>query len=96
MLGCFGARLLARMEGQRPEIEYPCTWTWQIIGQGEALLRGHIEATLLGIEHDLELTRTSSSGRYCSLRVTLVVADEATRLQLGAALQRHPAVRVVL
>ena len=84
------------MDAQRPEIDYPCSWTWQIIGQGEALLRGHIEATLLGLEHELEVTRTSATGRYTSIRVTLTVADEAMRLKLGAALPQHPAVRVVL
>jgi uncharacterized protein len=84
------------MEAERPEIDYPCQWTYQIIGQGEALLRGHIEATLLGLEHELEVTRTSTSGRYSSIRVTLVVSDEAQRLKLGAAFQQHPAVRIVL
>ena len=81
---------------QRPEITYPCSWTYTLVGEGEEPLFAHAELVLAGLEHEKSLSHRSSTGRYTSIAITLVVRDEAQRLALFDALQPHPAVRVVI
>ena len=81
---------------EKPTINYPCSWTYKVIGSDEAHLRRAIK-TLLG-DTDLIITpsHTSSGGKYCSLNVELVVEDDETRLKHYQHLKNHAAVKVVL
>ncbi len=81
---------------QRPEITYPCPWSYTVVGEGESELMAHIELALGGAEHRKTTSRHSKSGRYTSIEVTLLVQDEEQRLVVFRALQAHPAVRVVI
>ena len=81
---------------RRPEIDYPTTWSYQLIGSDEALVRSAVAEIVAAREHTLQLTKTSRTGKYCSLRLEIVVADEADRLGLFQALATHSAVRFVL
>lgn len=80
----------------RPEIEYPIRWTYQVIGEGEDVLFEHLTAVLADREHEKRVTRKSSAGRYTSIEVVLVVGSEAERLGFSRAILAHSAVRVVL
>lgn len=81
---------------ERPEIVYPCTWTWVLVGEGEAVLLDHVEVVLAGVAHEKSVKRQSAQGRYSSIEVTLVVQDEAHRFALGKRFLGHPAVRIVI
>jgi putative lipoic acid-binding regulatory protein len=81
---------------ERPEIVYPCTWTWVLVGEGESILLGHVEVVLAGVAHEKSVKRQSAQGRYTSIEVTLVVQDEEHRYALGRRFLDHPAVRIVL
>jgi len=80
----------------RPEIEYPCSWTYQVVGEGEHELFAHLDVVFAGRAHEKRVTRKSSAGRYTSIEVVLVVESEAQRMEFGAAILRHTSVRVVL
>jgi len=80
----------------KPDIDYPCSWIYKVIGPDELVLRRLITEVLGERAHDVSLSHRSAKGRYTSLRLELTVADEADRLRLFAALSDHPAVRVVL
>ncbi|MBL8859408.1 MAG: DUF493 domain-containing protein [Planctomycetes bacterium] len=81
---------------QRPEIDYPCPWTYVVVGMGEAVLTAHIELALAGAEYTKATSRHSRSGRYTSIEITLEVSDEEQRLVVFRALQNHPAVKLVI
>jgi putative lipoic acid-binding regulatory protein len=81
---------------RRPQIDYPITWSYQVIGSDEALMREAVARLVAARAHTLERTKTSRTGKYCSLRLELVVVDEADRLALFEALATHAAVRFVL
>lgn len=81
---------------ERPEIAYPCPWSYVVVGEGEPELMAHIETAVAGVEHTKKTSRHSQSGRYTSIEVTLVVRDEEHRLEVFRALQASPAVRVVI
>ena len=80
---------------QKPEITYPCLWSYKIIGEDQDFLR---EALLVACApHPVAITHshTSSGGRYHSMEGKLVVQDEATRLAIFDALKTHPAVKIL-
>jgi len=80
----------------KPDIEYPCSWIYKVIGTDEPLLRAMIAELLGARAHDLRLSRHSAKGKFTSLRLELTVTDGADRLRIFNALASHPAVRVVL
>ena len=83
------------LEG-KPEIEYPCPWTYRIICTDESAVRAAVFEIVAGAEHTLVHVQTSASGRYQTLQLDLVVRDEAHRLAIFEALARHPAVRFMV
>lgn len=81
---------------EKPSIQYPCSWSYKVIGLDEDALRGAIR-TIVG--HDnLLITRshTSSGGKYRSLNVELVLEDDETRLKYYQHFKNHAAVKVVM
>ena len=85
-----------QLPDRRPEIDYPTTWSYQVIGSDEALVRAAVASVVLEREHSLRLTNTSRTGKYISLRLELTVADEDDRLAVFEALAAHAHVRIVL
>lgn len=81
---------------EKPSIQYPCAWTYKVIGTDEAELRSAIE-TVLGKDNLLiSRSHTSSGGKYISLNAEIVVEDDESRLKHYQNLKNHIAVKVVL
>ena len=85
-----------QLPDRRPEIEYPALWSYQVIGTDEGLVRRAVGEVVLERAHTLKLTKTSRTGKYCSLLLEVTVVDEAERLALFEALAAHADVRIVL
>jgi len=83
-------------EGLKAEIEYPCAWVYKIIGRREIYLRMAVAEVVGAQSHKLTFSRHSSAGKYCSMRLELLVSDEEQRISIGEALHEHPDVRFVL
>ncbi len=83
-------------EGQSPEIDYPCRWSYRIIGTCADSIRSLVVTVAGDDAHDLEPSRASSSGKYVSFKLTLLVRDEAHRHEIFHALAVHETVRHVL
>lgn len=83
-------------DGQRPQIDYPCSWPYRIICSDEAALRSAISLIVGTAEHTLASVGGSPSGRYRRLELVVVVRDEAHRNQIFADLGSAPTVRFVL
>jgi len=81
---------------EKPDIQYPCSWLYKVIGKDETALRKAIQ-TVLGTENLLiTSSHSSSGGKYISLNVETVVNDEAERLSGYQNLKNHAAVKVVM
>lgn len=88
----------------KPTISYPCPWTYKVVGADEDDVRRAVKVMLEvcldrgGGERAFELgvSRTSSSGKYVSLNLTLEVANEDERDALYAGLKDCPEVLMVL
>ena len=80
----------------RPEIHYPCSWTYRIICTDEPALRSAIVELVGAAAHTVASVGDSKSGRYHRLELVLTVRDEAHRNQIFVGLGRVPSVRFVL
>lgn len=80
----------------KPDIKYPCSWVYKVIGPDETALRRCIETLLGNQDVQVSNSHTSSGGKYCSLNVELVVQDDESRLKQYQLLKNHAAVKVVM
>ncbi len=81
---------------KRPEIDYPCTWVYKVIGQDRTLLKEVIITACAPEDVTISHSNASSGGKYHSLNAELTVKDEATRLTIYESLKCHPMVKLVL
>jgi len=81
---------------ERPEIEYPCTWTYRVIAVDVVGTSYAISERLGTRPHRLSEGNTSRTGKYASIQLELEVADQADRDDLFAALESMSGVRFVL
>ena len=80
---------------KRPEITYPCIWSYKIIGENREFLKEAILVACAPHPVDITYSRSSSGGKYHSVEARLVVENEAARLAIFDALKTHPAVKIL-
>jgi len=80
----------------QPHIEYPCLWTYAIIGNDEEELLLVIGETLQGRPHQVSFSRMSSGKKYTAMHLEIQVASQKDRDDLFVAFRAHPKVRYVL
>ena len=80
---------------RKPEIDYPCPWSYRIIGSDEAQMRVAVREIVGERDYKLELSNESHGGKYRSLELEVVVVDEAQRLAIFDALRKHAQIRFV-
>lgn len=79
---------------QKPEINYPCDWTYKVIGEDEIKIREAID-NLLGAAGKIKKASSSSKGKYTSLSLVITLQDEAQRNRIYQDLAADPAVKMV-
>jgi putative lipoic acid-binding regulatory protein len=80
----------------KPIIDYPCDWTFKIIGQEDNLLRKAALSTLQERSHTLSNSNTSSGGKYTSLNLVVNVKDATDRDEIFNRLQNNSAIKLIL
>jgi hypothetical protein len=81
---------------ERPEIEYPCTWVYKVIGEDCSLLKDIIVSACSPLPVKISHSHTSSKGKYHSLNAELEVPTEEVRLRIYELLKCSPVVKIVL
>jgi len=80
----------------KPIIEYPTSWVYRVIGADSQRVADAV-AEVVGEEpYVIEASHRSSSGKYHSFSVEMIVRDEEQRTTLFEALRGHPDVIMVL
>jgi len=79
-----------------PKIEYPCTWSFKIIGSDTAQITDSIVAMLEAFEYQFSESRQSRTGKYTSWNLSVHVKSEQERLAIFSGLKRIPSVKVIL
>lgn len=77
-------------------LTYPCVWDYRLIGRNEAGVRQAVAQILGHLEHQVSLSSTSRTGKYCSLTVELTVHSEQQRTDLYQAFKGHRDITMVL
>ncbi|HAU37091.1 MAG TPA: hypothetical protein DCX07_05170 [Phycisphaerales bacterium] len=83
-------------DDRRPQIDYPCRWTYKLIGANAESLRAAAKSVCASLEHTLADSRASRAGKYRSVRLEVVVPDEVTRLAVFHSLRGHADILMVL
>ncbi|MCP4343675.1 MAG: DUF493 domain-containing protein [Desulfobulbaceae bacterium] len=81
---------------ERPDIEYPCTWVYKVIGEDCSLLKDVIVAACSPLPVKISHSHASSKGKYHSLNAELEVSSEEIRLKVYETLKCSPAVKIIL
>lgn len=81
---------------ERPEIKYPCTWVYTIIGEDCSLLKDTIVSACSPLSVKISHSHSSSKGKYHSLNAELEVPNEEVRLQVYETLKSSPVVKIIL
>ena len=79
-----------------PKIEYPCTWSFKIIGSDAAQITDAIVMMLEAFEYQFNKSRHSRTGKYTSFNLSVHVKSEQERLAIFSGLKRIPSVKVIL
>lgn len=81
---------------QKLELTYPCRWCYKVV----AYERAGIEIAALEVfgqrEYSLEPSKASSSGKYISMNLELLVHNEDERTFFYETLKAHPHIKMVL
>jgi putative lipoic acid-binding regulatory protein len=77
-------------------LAYPCPWEYRVIGISEEEMMQAVSAIVQDRSCTILRSHSSATGRYCSLRVSLVVESDSHRVAVYEALRGHPAIRIVL
>ena len=81
---------------EQPEIEYPCIWTYTVIGQDCSLLKEAIVSACAPLAVKISHSHTSSKGKYHSLHAEIEVPCEEVRLRIYQTLKTSLAVKIIL
>jgi len=81
---------------EKPHIEYPCWWTYAIVGPDEEDLRLAAGQIAKVAPHRVIFSKLSAHKRYASLHVEIQVVSEEERLRMFDAFRSDPRVKFVL
>jgi putative lipoic acid-binding regulatory protein len=80
---------------KRPEITYPCEWSYKIIGNNIDKMLEAIENAVSGLIHDVTASNISKKGNYFSLNLTLTVPNEVVRDLIYQKLDSSESIKIV-
>jgi len=78
------------------DLTYPCSWSYTLFGKDEEQLRTAIAPLLVGLDHRIESSRRSRTGKYVSLSLEVTVRSNEERLGLFRQLHELPEVVYLL
>ncbi len=77
-------------------MEYPCRWTYKVIGSDREEMEKAIGEIIRGCDCTIAPSNTSRNGTYRCLNVEVVVHDEGHRIGVYEKLRSHPVIKMVL
>ena len=78
------------------QLDYPCLWTYTIIGSIHDDIRRAIAEVIGDADHSLTFSHNSKTGRYLSLNLQMTVYDETQRVGIYHSLCNQRAIKLVL
>src|SRR5580698_4996417 len=79
-----------------PEVQYPCWWTYAIVGPDEEDLRLAAGEVAKNTQHRVLFSKISAQKKFVSLHVEIHVASQDERDRYFEAFKTHPHIRYVI
>ena len=83
-------------ELEKPDIHYPCNWSYKIIGSDRARITDTIPVVLKAFEYQFSESRQSKTGKFTSFHLSIQVNSEEERNTIFNILKDIPSVKVIL
>ena len=87
--------LMNEENDKKPEIEYPCEWSYRIIGDDIKKMVEAVENAVEGMEYDLQASNISKKGNYYSINLKVMVDNEVVRNIVYEKIEKHENVKIV-
>lgn len=84
------------LDGRKPEINYPTSWEYKIIGPNVDDMLKAVEEIIIGLEYQITPSNISRHGKYFSLNISVVVPSEILRDIIFQKLTSHPHIKFVI
>ncbi len=84
------------MCGQQAEIEFPCEWTYTLIGLHADDVRQAVDEIFQGKTVSLSSSKKSRTGKYISMYASSNVESREERDNLFVQLKEHESIKMVL
>jgi uncharacterized protein len=81
---------------QRPEINYPCEWSYKVIGTDVEKILSAIEEAASGLKYEVSPSNVSENEKYYSINFKIEVPNEVTRDIIYDKLASNENVKIVL
>lgn len=81
---------------EKLELEYPCSWSYKLIGHEKEAMQKAIHDVIAEREHNLAHSNASKTGKYISMNLDLLVHNEDDRNFIYEALKKHQNIKMVL
>ncbi len=81
---------------EKPKIDYPCTWSYKVIGSDRELVTQAALVVLENFDYQFSESNQSRTGKYVSFHISARVKSEEERNELFCMLQAIPTVKMVL
>ena len=82
-------------ELEKPDIQYPCIWSYKIIGSDRARITDTIPVVLEDFEYQFSESRQSKTGKFTSFHVSMQVNSEEERNTIFNILKDIPSVKFI-
>jgi uncharacterized protein len=83
------------LNDSRPDIEYPCSWEYKVIGSNIDNILSAIEDAASGLTYTVKPSNISRNSKYFSIDVKVEVPNEAIRDVIYSALVKHEDIKIV-
>ena len=80
----------------KAQLDYPCQWLYKVIGTDHEKLLQAINEIVTSKPCEINLSNTSSKGKYLCLNLEVNVESEGERNAIYLDLKMHPHVKIVL
>jgi len=81
---------------EKLELEYPCSWTYKLIGLEKEVIQKAVHDVILEREHKLSHSNKSKTGKYVSMNLDILIQNEDERRFIYEALKAHQHIKMVL
>lgn len=88
--------MVFNQENKKPQIDYPCKWSYKIIGLSVDDMITAVEEIVINLEYDLTPSNISKKAKYFSLNVEVIVPSELVRDMIFENFTNHPAIKFVI